>query len=553
MAATPSAITAPDSTDATFILLRQLRRGRARKQAVSLAYWLYLTALAVFVYGSWLVAAVVRALRHPPQPASNAVLLVRAEPAGLTALALTVIVFLLWDALWRGPVTVALPTADWLLATPVRRDRLLRPRYRASVLVTMLAGAVFGLVPAAILVAAGLGGRGSGHLLRLVGTAALGTGLLAGLGSGAAGLVEAHQASWHRLRSALPGAAAGLVALAALTAATAVWRLPSAIGTALQWSGPWGWAVQGEVGLAGGPAPLWALAMTILALTAGAVIVAGDRAAATVPASALRTRARAVGDMSAAAMSLDARSMTTAYRDWASRDRPASLRIRPPLLRQLVLPWRDLTALIRAPARLAWSVLLALASVAFAALAVRAAHSALLPLTGALSFGYLAAAGLSEGARLDADDPARSAQLPFRYHRLVWWHALVPCLVLAMLAGGPAVALALATGRVRLLGLAAVTIPVLVAGALLNAYRGPMPASLFAGFDTPAGNTAAVSIAAWYASGPLIAIAPMIPLLANALGRHPPGLTPQLTVIAAVLAAGMGIFAARRAMRLKSG
>jgi hypothetical protein len=553
MAAAPAEIAAPDSTDATFALLRQLRRGRARKQAVSLVYWLYLTALVVFIYGSWLVAAVVRALRHPPPPTANAALLVRAAPAGLTALGLTVIVFLLWDALWRGPVTVARPTADWLLATPVRRDRLLRPRYRASALATALAGAVFGLVPAAILVAAGLGGGGTGHVLRLAGAAALGAGLLAGLGAGAASLVEAHPGSWHGLRLALPGAAAGVASLAGLAAATAVWRLPSAVGTALLWSGPWGWAVQGAAGLAGGPAPLWVLAMTILAIAASCMIVAGDRAAATVSAAALRTRARTVGDMSAAAMSLDTRSMATAYRDSASRHRPARLRIRPPLLRQLVLPWRDLTALIRAPARLAWSVLLALASIGFGALAVRAAHSALLPLTGALSFGYLAAAGLSEGARLDADDPRRSAQLPFRYHRLVWWHALVPCLVLAVLACVPAAALALATGRVRLLGLVVVTIPVLVAGALLNAYRGPMPANLFAGFDTPAGNTAAVSIAAWYASGPLIAIAPMIPLLANALGRHQPGLTPQLTVIAAVLAVGMGIFAARRAMQLKSG
>ena len=152
-AASRLALRPADSTDATFALLRELRRGRARKQAANFVYWLYLAGLVVLIYGSWLVAAIVRALRHPPAPTAHAPMLLRAAPEGLAALALLLVLSLLWDARWRGPVTVPRPTADWLLSTPIRRDRLLRPRYRASVLTSLIAGAGLGLVPTALLMA----------------------------------------------------------------------------------------------------------------------------------------------------------------------------------------------------------------------------------------------------------------------------------------------------------------------------------------------------------------------------------------------------------------
>jgi hypothetical protein len=550
--ATQSAIAVPDSTHETLDLLRQLRRGQARKQAANVVYWLYLAGLAIFSYGGWLVAAIVRALRHPPPALPDTPMLLRAAPSALCALALLVLLSLLWDARWRGPVTVTRPTADWLLGTPVHRGRLLRPRYRVSALTAVLVGAAAGLIPTAMLLAAGLGGSGVSQSLRLAGAAMLSSALLAGLGTGVAAWTEAHPGA-RGLGVATPVMMLAVAALAVVAALTAALRLPAAIAAVLLWSGPWGWAAQGPVALAGGSAPLWPVATVILAVAAAGAIVAGDRAAAGVAAAGLRARAQTMGDMSAAMLNLDARRVTTAYRGAVGSYGRIRLRIRPPLRRELVLPWRDLTALIRTPSRLAWSALLSLAAVGLGALAVRAPHAALLSLAGALTFGYLAAAGLCEGARLDGDDPLRSAQLPFRYETLVWWHAIVPCLVLAVLAGGPAAVLAVITGKIWLLALVAVTIAVLVGGALVNSFRGNLEAEMFAGFETPVGNSSGVTITLWYVTGPLLAIAPMILLYDTAIGSSQSGRIVQAVVLSAALASWLGIIATRRARRLRSG
>ena len=55
MTATSDSIPVPDTTAATFSLLRELRRGRGRKQAASVAYWAYLAALIVVGYGGSIV------------------------------------------------------------------------------------------------------------------------------------------------------------------------------------------------------------------------------------------------------------------------------------------------------------------------------------------------------------------------------------------------------------------------------------------------------------------------------------------------------------------
>ena len=68
MTVTRDAIVIPDSTGETFSLLRTLRRGRGKKQAASIAYWIYLALFIVAVYGGSLIVAAYRALRHPPPP-----------------------------------------------------------------------------------------------------------------------------------------------------------------------------------------------------------------------------------------------------------------------------------------------------------------------------------------------------------------------------------------------------------------------------------------------------------------------------------------------------
>jgi hypothetical protein len=550
--AAPAVSAAPSSTDETLGLLRELRQRRSRQRAANLVYWLYLAALLILSYGGWLIATIVRALKDPPPPIAETPALLRATPAGLSALAFLLLALLLWDARWRGPVNISPPTADWLLDTPVDRGRLLRPRYLRSAVTNTLVGGVAGLVPAALLLAAGLGGTTLRHSVALAGLAMLGTALLAALGTGAAAWAEAHSATGEAATARLAAGLlfAALAVVAAVSAATTV--LPATVGSVLLWSGPWGWAAQGPVALAGGSAPFWPVATAALAVVAAAALVAGDRVAASVPAAALRAHAHTLGHMSAAMMNLDARRVTTTYRDVTAAYGRARFGIRPPLRRQLVLPWRDLTALVRAPSRLAWSVLLALAAIGLGALAVQSPHAALLTMAAALIAGYLAAAGLCEGAKLDGDDPRRSGQLPFRYETLAWWHAIVPCLVLALVAGVPAAVLAAATGHGALIGLIVVTIPVLVGGALVNSFRGQLEGEMFEGFDTPLGNSSGVTITLWYLTGPLLAVGPELILWYAALksGRDKAAII--AAILAAVLAAWLGRIAAGRASRLRS-
>jgi Family of unknown function (DUF6297) len=577
VAAGPVAI--PDSTGPTYALLRELRRGRARKQAASIAFWIYLALFIVAVWGGSLIVAAYRALRHPPPPSGVSLRVLHALPAGLAALAVLVLLLLVRDALWRGPVTVPGATVDWLLGTPVDRRRLLRPRFRLSAAGAIAAGAAVGIVPAAALVALGLGGRDGGDVLRLTGAGMLSAALLFAAGTGLAGLVERNQASWPWVRRATPVALAAAALLAGIAAWAAFGMLPSVVNTVLLWSGPWGWTAQGltaqaghgappaltlsspgygafvlRAGIpAGSGAPWWPLATALLAAVALAALAAGQRAAAGVPAAALRARARTLGAMSAAAASMNTRGVATAYGAAGSRPRRARLRLPAPRRRSLVLVWRDLLALARAPARLAAAVALAWLAAGLIAAASHGRQVSLLPVGCALILGYLAAAWLCEGARLDADDPRRSAQLPFRFESLAWRHAVVPVLLLLGAAGLPVAAACLATGDPRPLALLAVTVPVLVAGALVNVFRPPLTPDMFIGAETPIGNTAVINIVFWYAWGTLLAVVPMTVLLSDAIRSPGPGSLARAVIIGALLAAGLGAYAARRARRLQAG
>ena len=560
MTVTRDPIAVPDSTTATFSLLRELRRGRGRKQAASAAYWAYLIAIIVVSYGGSLIVTAYRALHHPPPATAAAPRLLHAAPAALTALVLLVFLVLLRDALWRGPVTVPQATADWLLGTPVSRRRLLRPRFRWAAVGAPLVGAVAGIVPAAALVALGLGGPSGNDVLRLAGAAMVSMGLLFALATGLGGLIERYPAAGTYLRAATPVALGAAVLLGGLAAWAGFGHLPSVVATVLLWSGPWGWAAQPVIAaagdavpasLAGIPAPWWPLALALLAGTALAALACADRVVAGVPATALRARARTLGAMSAAALSMNTRGIATAYTGAGARR--ARFRLPPPQRRELVLLWRDLLALLRSPARLVSAVLLALLAAALAAVASRGRPVSLVLVGCALSLGYLAAAWLCEGARLDADDPRRSAQLPFRYESLAWWHAAVPCLVLLAAVGVPTAVAGIVSGDLRPLVLLVVTIPVLVSGALVNVFRGSFSPSLFVGADTPVGNTAALGIVFWYAWGTVLAVLPMTVLVSSALGSTSSASLVRAVIIGAGFAVGLGAYAARRAGRLRSG
>ena len=262
------AIAVPDSTEPALSLLRELRRDHARKRAASVAYWVYLIALILAFYGGSQIASAFHRLRHPPPPSAPTPHVLHAAPAGLAALALLVFLVLLRDALWRGPVTVPQVTVDWLLDTPVDRGRLLRPRFRVSAALATMAGAAAGIMPAAALVALGLGGRSTGHVLRLAGVAIVSTALLFALAAGAAGLIERYPASWRWLRRVTPAGVAVAAAFAGLAAWAAFGHAPAVLDAIALWSGPWGWSAQGMVALAGGAAPLWPVATALLGAAA---------------------------------------------------------------------------------------------------------------------------------------------------------------------------------------------------------------------------------------------------------------------------------------------
>ena len=536
----------PDSTGATIALLRELRPGRLRKQVSGIIYWVYVAAILVLSYGGPLIAGAARILRRPPPPTPASGLVLHAAPAALSALALLLMLAILRDARWRGPVTVPRPTADWLLGTPVGRARLLRPRFRLAATLTAGGGAVLGAILAAVLAAEGLGGS-PGHEVAMMGAGAVSAGLLALFAAGTAALAERYQGSWRWLRRVIPVVAAAAAVLAGLAIWAAASHPPAVAASVVMWSGPWGWSAQWLVALAGGSAPRWPLAVALLGAAALTALAAGDWAAARVPGHSLRACARATGDLSAALVSMDTRGFALAYRSATARPGRPRFRLRPLRWRQLVMLWRDVLALARSPARPAAATVLALAEVGLGAAAGHAGRLPLLPATGVLLLGYAAAAQLCEGCRLDGDDPRRSAHLPFRYKSLVWRHAPVPCLILYLIVAPPVAALALAGGGARPVALAVVTVPVLVAGALVNAFRGLPPVDLLAGIDTPLGNTAAINVLIWYAWGPALAIVPMALLLPGAVTS--PGLAPLIraVVIGAGLATALGIVATRRA------
>jgi hypothetical protein len=548
---TREAIAVPDSTDPTIALLRELRRSRARQRAANAAYWIYLAVLIVALYGGTQIARGLHDLRHPPLPTPQTPHVLHAAPYGLAALALLLLLVLVRDALWRGPVTLPPPTVDWLLDTPVDRGRLLRPRFRMSAAVATLAGAAVGIVPAAALIGLGLGGHSVGHALSLTGVAVAATALLFVLGTGSAGLIERYPASWRWLRRATPAVIALVTVLGGLTAWAALGGPPPALAAVVMWSGPWGWATQGMVALSGGAARLWPLATALLGVAAVTALAVAHWAAAGVPGAALRIRARTIGAMSAAVLNMDTRGIALAY-SGAAGPRRSRFRLRPPHRRGLVLPWRDLVALTRAPARLMGAAVLALLAVGLIAVAGHAGQLSLVPAAAALTLGYLAAAWLCEGARLDAEDTRRSAALPFRFESLAWWHAVVPSLVLFVVAGLPVIAFAAAAGDPRLVALLAVTVPVLVAGALVNVFRPRFMPDLFGGFETPVGNSAAIVVVLWLALGPLVAVVPMALLLPSALGASHAAAAVRAVVAGAVLAGVLGSYAARRAARLGS-
>jgi hypothetical protein len=501
-------------------LLAYLRTARAAKRRGGrrdTAFALYCAVLFSLLWGVPALHAAARAADGDdggPPPAADRIL--DTLPATVPALLACVTLLMVRRATWRGPVLLEAPAVSWLLSQPVPRGPLLRPPFlRAALSATglgMLGGGGLGFLVDA------LGGRGPWWALTLAGAWAGGTTALSGTALGV--LVQRYlpgpssERPWRRL---FPAAWAVTGALC-LPAAWSLVLGRVSPGTWTLLGVPWGWAalpLTTASGAGGGMAGAIAGAALTTAASA-ALVVTARRVLPSVPARVLREQAATVLLVTASLYTLDLRQARAAVRgSGTGGPSPGRVRLPPPRRRGLVLPWRDATALLRAPGRPLWAAVWASAAVL---LAGAGAAPAVLPLL-ALPAGYLAAAQLVEAARLESDDPRRAAPLPWTAGALALRHALVPTLLLVtwFLAGNAV--RAAAGGWYPGLLLLPAGAPAFVAAALVSACRGRVPTHLMIGSETPLGNTGPLAALVWYVRGPLVVLALLFPVL----GRVPAG------------------------------
>ena len=533
--------TVADRTRLTFRLLRHLRAEHRREAAGNAAFAAYAVVIGLLVYGGALLPWL-RRLSGGQQHATDATQLANAAPPALVALVLLGMLAVARDALWRGPVTLPVPAASWLLPLPIDRGRLLRPRLRTQLLLGVGVGAIFG---AAIAVTLVTGGLAAGRFWPLLGAAAGSFAAVGLLSIGLGALIERYRTADRLVRVLSPIVV--LVALALAVQSGLGWygHPLDALVRAETWSGPWGWATQpllavtaGDTGTRTGSAvpgiaPAhpsrtagtlavsgWPVALLLLVAVALAVAVVAMLIAPGVPARTVRRRARSVAGFAVGLATMNPRAAALEVRE--ARGRPVrALRLPRPHRAELIVAWRDATALLRAPSRLAWSVLLTAVGFLLLALSLGAGnlYLSLALLAAGLVAGYLAAAQLTEPARLDADDPRRAGGLPYSFDALATRHVVVPLVIAGVLAELGAVVAVLLTGSLVALLVPVVSVPALVAAALVSAYRGPVPAAAMTGADTPLGNIGMVTIVGWYLAGPLVAIVLLLPPMHLILGR----------------------------------
>jgi hypothetical protein len=531
-----------ETTADTLALLRTLRREHRRARMREAAYWSYVATLAVGVY---VAPYVVRATRqeHGTDGSMPAGLL-----PGIVAAALLVLVALVRDGLWRGPVLLDPATAGWLLPLPIRREALLQPRLNRALVTGALLGAALGGVGGVLL---RLAVGGSVPLLALAGAA--GGCLVMVLGVAAGALAEAAGAG---LRTALRRIGTALWALPAVPVALALVPAdrPTArgIATALLWSGPWGWAVQPlaaalHLPADAAPATFWPLSVAGAAAVAAVTVVAARQRLGSIDNALLRVRAATVSAVTQSVGTLQPRRARLLVEAAQGRVPDTRRRLPVPRWRPLLLPWRDATALLRSPTRLVWGLLwFAVATPLGSAAGPTHGLRRLELAAGALLAGYLAVAQLVEGARLDADDSRVLRGLPLGWPAVVLGHVVTPLAVL-LLAGAaavPVLALAGPTGGSPLaaLGLLGPALPALVGGGLVSAYRGDVPLGmLYSGAPSPTGDPGPLLLVLWYVRGPLAAIVLLVPFV---LGG-PPLVTAGVAAAAMI---GWAVVQARRVL-----
>ncbi|HEX3906930.1 MAG TPA: hypothetical protein VHW92_03270 [Mycobacteriales bacterium] len=516
----------------SFLTATHRRRRRARGSR--LAYVVYVVILAAVVYGGPLILRAVRSVQRTPRHTVTTTHLLLAMPDSLSALTLLVVVALARQAIWRGPVVLDAPDADWLLPLPLSRTTLLRPKFGASLISGAVLALLAGVVGSLVLRSYALGAEG-GLLLASVVAAVL----ICVTGLSAAALVERSQRlsrltlTWSPLLIGIAVAAFGL------GVATAAGVGLGDVGTVVTWSGPWGWSTQLVMHAAGDGASHWPVGAALLAVTCAASLLVARAAVPQIAGRSLRQRAATAGAVGAAVFLGEFRDARLAIRD-VGRGPARRRSLRLPVHRSLAVVWRDLSALRRSLGAAAWTLpfLGVLALALHVAVDQRQGRHTIIPIGFALIGGYIAALQLVEPARLDADDPRRTRWSPYPAAALAQRHAVVPTVLLAVvglvaaLVGSPWLGLHHA---VLAAAAACVLSPVLVATALVSGYRGRVPLQLmFSGPDIGFGPTGPVLVAAWYLYGPITVLVAGEMTLLPLVGAWRHGSPPTVPVLQAI-------------------
>lgn len=539
-----------DRTAETLAWLKRKRRAHRREQGRDLAVLLYCVLLGAVGYGSGLVVHFLRELENGADYSGVGRDLQRGLPALFTTLTVALALFAARDALWRGPVVVPGPTVGWLLTQPVRRATVLRPWFRLSAGLALIPGLLAGVA--------------GGVVLRVTGRASIGPALLGALPAAiclpllAVALGMAVERRPRLIRAVQRYTAPAVLLLGALTAQTvlaATGHRARVLEWIELWSGPWGWAAQPVVRSTGGSVPGWPAAVALLVAATAVAVVRAYGDAAHVPTTQLRERAATATTVSSVMWSMELRAAKLAIMEAGGGSTARGLRLRPPrgrLGRHLVVEWRDLLALLRAPGRLGKAAVWAACGAATAGLGVDlGGERRVVGLVVGLLFGYIAVGALAEAARLETDDVRRAAWAPFRFRTLMLHHAVVPTVVGALLGLLAAVPFAV-NGSPSALLLLPLCAPPFTAAALFSACRGPARTQLlFLGGGSPVGGPGPIIFLAWYAAGPLISVTALSLLLDPPLvhGLHISSAV-QLLIATTLLAGLLLLLTTRAADRL---
>jgi hypothetical protein len=396
---------------------------------------------------------------------------------------------------WQGPVVFRPADIGFLLGAPLPRAGLVTPRLRWALARGVVVG---GLVAGVALV--GLAGNGRSVAVSSAAGLVAGVALYGTLAIALAWAVESSARGSRWLGRLLPVVLAIAAGMAALAHAGGIDR------KIVLWSGPWGWAVQPVTETA------WGVALALLAVAAGvaAWVTLRNAAGCSTERHALRAEAR-----EGAAASLSALNIRTAQlalrRVEGKRGFRARTRLPLPRRAASAIPWRDLSALLRAPGRVAEAVVLGAAGTALAV--TQANHFPATALAALVS--YVAVARLFEPLRLEVDTPGSSRILLVQpFGRVLLSHVAVPVAVV-VLAGALAVVPCAITGSIvgRPAGVAAIALialPTVALCAALSARRGgriPLSVLFFATGSDPAGGGILMLgwLLAWPAAAAIVA------------------------------------------------